>query len=88
MKIYAVRDRMLDYYLHPFAAPDDKQVMGGIAQQVNNPEQMEAIAQAPQHFEIWKLGEVLDNGDLVTNREIICNCQQLVRKTKETANGP
>lgn len=87
MKLYAIRDRMLDYYMHPWAAPDDKQAMAGIATQVNNPD-AGPISQAPQHFELWELGTINETGDITAQKTIICNCANLIRtETKEKAHG-
>lgn len=79
MKIYAVRDRMIDYFLQPFAAPDDKNVLAAIARQVNHQESTDAIAQTPHHFEIWRLGQVEEDGTLTPGKEFIADASSLIR---------
>jgi len=79
MNIYAVRDRLLDYYLHPFAAHTDKEVLGAIATAINREGNLDAIAQAPHHFEIWKIGEVDDDGHLTARKELLATCENLIR---------
>lgn len=81
MKIYAVRDRLIDYYMQPFIAPTDKQVMGAISTTINNPEQTSAIQAAPHQFEIWTLGEIDEESGKVTARlELVADCASLVRR--------
>lgn len=69
---------MIDYYLNPFAAPDDLQVIGAIANQVNAGENT-GICQAPHHFEIWRLGEVTADGRILEAKELLATCDALVR---------
>lgn len=79
MQIYAIRDRLIDYYLRPFAAADDKEVMASIAHGINQGDQNSALAQAPHHFEIWRLGSVTETGDLRPGKELVADCSSLVR---------
>lgn len=78
MKIYAVKDRLIDYFLQPFAGPDDKNVLAAVSQQINSGD-THAISQAPQHFEVWRLGEVDQEGNLIARKEFIADCASLVR---------
>lgn len=80
MRIYAIRDRLIDYFMTPFAAPNDKEVLGSVAYQINVQEDGNAIAQAPHHYEIWVLAEVQDDGHITPHRELICDCASLVRR--------
>lgn len=82
MKIYAIRDRLIDYWMTPFAAPDNGAVMQSIAATINNPSQGDtnAVAYAPHHFEIHQIGYVTEDGHLVPERAFICDCASLVRK--------
>lgn len=93
-KIYAVKDRLLEYFMQPFAAPGDKEVMGALATTINRAlknEEPYDIAQAPHHFEIWELGEVDEDGHIIPSRRLICDCSSLVRgdirRTEETNEG-
>lgn len=80
MKIYAVRDRLIDYFMQPFAAPGDKEVMASLARTINTGEATSDISQAPHQFELWKLAEVTEDGHIVPNRELVCDCASLVRR--------
>lgn len=80
LNIYALRDRLVGYYLQPFCAPDDNNVKAALANIVNQGEK-DAISQAPHHFEIWRLGKVTEEGDLVPGKEYVCGCQDLIRNT-------
>lgn len=79
MKIYAIKDRLIDYFMQPFAGPEDKAVMAAIARTINNVGDMSDIAQAPHHFEIWQLGQVTEDGHLIPERALIADCASLVR---------
>jgi len=79
MQIYAIRDRLIDYFMQPFVGPDDKQVMASVARLVNNGEVTSDIAQAPHQFEIWKLGNITEDGHLVPERQYLGDCASLIR---------
>ncbi|QXP07994.1 MAG: nonstructural protein [Arizlama microvirus] len=79
MKIYAVRDRLLDYYMQPFAGPDDKAVLASIAKIINSQGEQSDIAQAPHHFEVWELGEIDQEGHINPTRKLIADCAALIR---------
>lgn len=79
MKIYAIRDKLINYYMVPFAAPNDNDVKAGIANAVNNLEENSAIAQAPSQFEIWHLGEVTEDGCIVADKFLVCDANTLIR---------
>lgn len=91
MKIYALRDRLIDYYMQPFVGPDDKNVLASVARLVNNGEVTSDITQAPHQFEVWSLGHVTDDGHLVPERNYLADCASLVRagirKTPDTGAG-
>lgn len=78
MKIYALRDRLLNYYLPPFVAPEDNQVKASLANVVNSGDAT-GVAQAPQHFELWRLGEVTPEGHVLGAKELLCDCHALIR---------
>jgi len=85
VKIYAIKDRLIGYFLTPFIAPSDKEIMGGIAHEINRPDNLAAIAQSPHHFEIYTLGEIDDEGNITVRKEFICDCGSLVRTGREAA---
>lgn len=79
MNIYAIRDRLIDYYMRAFSAPDDKDVLASIAATINEGDPNSALAKSPHHFEIWRLGKVTEDGDLRPGKELIADCSSLVR---------
>lgn len=79
MKIFAIRDRLIDYYMTPFAADNDKAVMASLARMINDPETTDAIASAPHHYELWELGHVTEDGTLVAERTLLCDASSLIR---------
>jgi len=79
MKIYAIRDRLIDYFMQPFVGPDDKNVLASVARLVNNGEVTSDIAQAPHQFEVWALGNITEDGHLVAERNYLADCSSLVR---------
>jgi len=81
MNIYAIRDRLIDYYMVPFAAPDDKTVMAAIAKTINQGTNNEDIAKAPHHFEIWRLGQVHEDGHIEPEQFKVCSCSELIRSS-------
>lgn len=88
MKIYALRDRMLNYFLNPFAAPADTDVLGSVSNLVNSGD-MSGLAQAPHQFEIWRLGEVTTDGNILAAKELLAECHALIRpKPGEGEKGP
>lgn len=79
MKLFAVRDRLLDYYMQPFAAPSDKQVLAALSTTINRGGNNDDIAHRPDQFEVWKIAEVTEDGHVVADRQFIANCTSLVR---------
>jgi len=88
MKIYAIRDRLIDYLQHPFFGPDDKNVLASVARLVNQGEITSDIAQAPHQFEVWSLGHVTQDGHVVAERTYIADCSSLVRVGIRGAGQP
>lgn len=89
--IYAIRDRLIDYFQAPFVATGEKQVLASLMTLVNDKEQTHAIAQAPHHFELWSIGKITEDGHLVPSRGLVCDCASLVRNDlrdrKPSGNG-
>lgn len=88
MRIYALRDRLMDYWQQPFAGPNDKAVMQALARSVNNGDTTNDIAQAPHQFELHQLGEVTEDGHIVPQRRFICDCSSLIRANLRSQPGP
>lgn len=78
MRIYAIRDRLLDYYQQPFIAQDDKPVLGAISNQLHNGANID-WQNAPHHFEIWRLGKVTQEGYIEQDRELLATLDSLIR---------
>lgn len=78
--IYAIRDRLLNYFQQPFIGAHDKQIQAALADVINNQETAHAIAQAPHHFEVWKLGRVSEDGGIFEDRALICTADSLIRR--------
>lgn len=90
MNIYAIRDRLIDYYMQPFVGPDDKNVLAAVARTINQGEMTSDIAQAPHHFEVWRLGRVTEDGHIDVSKEFLADCSSLVRggiRQRSTADG-
>lgn len=80
MKIYCLRDRLLDYMLPAFLMPGDKEALAAISNTINHGEQNSALAQSPQHFEVWRLGEILETGKIKESQELLADASGLVRE--------
>lgn len=79
MKIYAIKDRLIDYFMQPFVGPDDKSVLASVARLVNQGEVTSDITQAPHQFEVWTLGIVQEDGTLTPERQYLADCASLIR---------
>lgn len=80
MNIYAIRDKLIDYFMQPFMGPSDKEVLAAVAISVNNPDSKEPIHHAPHHFEIWRLGKIdQETGEVIRDGEFIADAASLVR---------
>lgn len=89
MKMYAVRDRLVDYFLQPFFAPSDAQALSAVAMTVNDQESKHAITLHPEHFEIWRLAELDENtGQVGGNREFLQDAASLFRGDVREGGDP
>lgn len=80
MIICAIRDRMLDYFQPPVCVNRVQDLMAAIAKGINDQgETRHEIGQAPDHYELWQIGEVDDQGYVHAKREFIANCASFVR---------
>jgi len=86
--IYAIRDRLIDYFQTPFVAAGDKQVMASLATLINDKEATHAVAQAPHHFEIWKIGTITEDGYLTPTRQLLADCASFVRRDVRNGAAP
>lgn len=79
MKLYCIRDRLLDYFMQPFVGPGDKEVMAALSKTINAGGKSD-IEQAPHHFELYQLAVIQEDGIIVPERTLICDCASLVRR--------
>ncbi len=79
---------MLDYFQDPFVAPNDHTVLASVANVINNNEVTNAIAQAPHHFEIWRIATVDEQGTIRESREFLGDCSALVRTQRPAPEPP
>lgn len=87
MRIYAIKDRLIDYFMQPFVGPDDKSVLASVARLVNQGEVTSDIAQAPHQFEVWCLGIVQEDGTLTPERQYLGDCSSLIRSGIRQGRG-
>lgn len=85
VQIYALRDRLIDYFMTPFPAHRDREVLNSIAAMVNREGSDDPIHQAPHHFEVWKLCEIDENGQAHGKPELIADCSTLIRAGRPSA---
>lgn len=78
---------MIGYFMQPFIALSDEQVQASISADISRPENKTAIASAPDQFQVWRLGEIDDEGDVTTGKVLICNCVSLIRVGRESAES-
>lgn len=88
MKIFAIRDRMLDYYQRPIFAERKADVVSAIAMAINQGEKND-FCQTPEHFEVWELGELdIETGKIESKQTIITNCASLIRSSIRGGQQP
>lgn len=84
MKLYALRDRLLEYFQRPFIGDSDATVLAAVAMAINNEETKVDFAQAPTHFEVWQLAEIREETGAVTpTPKFLSNCGDLRRGIRE-----
>lgn len=88
MKLYAVRDRLLEIFQQPFVAHSDSQVMSSLAKVVNSQEEGNVITATPGDFELWSLAEIEEEtGRVKADPKFLANCARFVRGSVRGA-GP
>lgn len=87
MKIIAIKDRLVDYFQVPMVVHREQDVYAAIAKDLNGEAQSE-IAHAPDHFEIWLLGELGEQGVITPRREFLISCNSLIRPGVRNTRGP
>lgn len=79
MKLFAIRDRLIDHFRQPFTAHTVGEVQSAVAAQLNTGDALD-WQQAPHHFELWELAEVTEKGHITETRVLICTLDSLVRR--------
>lgn len=90
MKIYSIKDIMLEYFQTPFCAENTNEVMASLSNLVNRIGENHVYAQAPHHYQLWQVGLFTDDGHLSPEREHICDLNSLIRsdlRTREPEPG-
>lgn len=88
MNLYAIYDRMIDYFMPPFIGPSDNQVKASLAEAVNNQETKSALTTNPHHFEIWRLAEIEETGEVKPSKEYLADAASLVRERVRSTGKP
>lgn len=83
MKLYAIRDRLLEYFQRPFIGDTDATVLAAVATAINTEAKVD-FAQTPTHFEVWQLAEISEeSGQVRSAPKFISNCSDLRRGIRE-----
>lgn len=78
--LYGLRDRLINYYCKPFMTSSDADAMAAVAFIINNGESNEPLSLTPEHFELWRLGEIdQQTGQIAPQREFLCDAASLLR---------
>lgn len=79
MKLYAIRDRLLEYFQRPFIGDTDATVLAAVATAINTEANVD-FAKTPTHFEVWTLATINEETGTVTGApKFIANCSDLRR---------
>lgn len=71
---------MLDYFQVPVVVHRGEDFFAAVARGINGTEDTRnELAQAPDHYEIWLIGEVDDQGHINAKRELVFNCASFIR---------
>lgn len=89
MKLYALRDRLIGYYLQPFTGPDEHGVKASLAETINGDVQ-HALTKSPHHFELHELAEIDQETGKVTptGPKLIADCSSLIREDIRETGAP
>lgn len=83
MKLYAIRDRLLEYFQRPFIGDTDATVLAAVATAINTEANVD-FAKTPTHFEVWVLAEITEeSGHVRPTPKFISNCSDLRRGVRE-----
>jgi len=68
---------MLDYFQAPVAVTREQDFLQAVARNING--EASELSQAPDHYEVWQIGEIDDQGHITANRQFLANCSSLIR---------
>jgi len=88
MKIFAIRDRLLNYFQRPVMADHAPDVVAAVATAINGGDKND-FCQKPEDFEIWQVGEFdQESGAIIPKLTIVTNCLSLVRTGVREGGAP
>lgn len=82
MKLFSLRDNLINYFMTPFCAPSEREAMAAVSAAVNREGSDDAIAATPSHFELWELGSVDPEGVVTASKQLVCSCNSLKRPSE------
>lgn len=78
--VYAIRDRLLNYFMQPFIAHNDASALASIGETVNEPGGSHAIQKSPHHFEVWRISEITDDYEALPKKAFLADASSLIRE--------
>lgn len=86
--VVAIKDLMINYFMTPVICDNEKQALAGISAEISRENNLNPIACVPDQFQVWKLGEIDHEGNLIPGQELLCTANTLVRRAAtEQASG-
>nr|QJB20024.1 MAG: nonstructural protein [Microvirus sp.] len=85
--IIAIYDVMIEYFMTPNVLPDEATALSSISAEISSPDAKNPIASAPHQFQVWKLGEIDDKGNIKPHKELICDCHTLIRPRRDATQS-
>jgi len=68
-KVFAIRDRAIDSYGQPFFAPSSGAAIRSFSDELNRPDERNALSKHPEDYDLFALGEFDDQtGEFDTTR--------------------
>lgn len=90
IKLFAIRDRLLDYFMQPYLiGHNEPEILSLVANMVNQEDSKHAVHTNPSHFEVWRLAEIQEQtGQVHGDREFLADCASLIRGSVREGGGP
>lgn len=67
-----------------FFASDEKQMLSGLSAEISRHDNKNPIALVPDQFQVWRLGEIDDEGNVTAEKQLVCTCNTLVRVGRQS----